>query len=54
MTIEDQRAKTAQLQAEAEALGEKCREEELIYESTLAEVYNAHREQVGAARSTDS
>ena len=47
-SIEDQRGKTLQLEAEAEQLGEKLREEELLYEQTLTEVYNAHREQVDA------
>merc|ERR1719454_142109 len=48
MTAEEQKNKTIALEAEAEQLAEKLREEELLYESTLTEVYNAHREQVDA------
>ena len=46
LTAEEQKSKTIALEAEAEQLAEKLREEELLYESTLTEVYNAHREQV--------
>ena len=46
LSAEEQKQKTLALEAEAESLAEKLREEELLYESTLTEVYNAHREQV--------
>ena len=45
---EEQKDKTRRLEAEAVAFDERMKEEDMIYESTLAEVYNAHREQVDA------
>ena len=47
-SIEEQKSKAAQAEAEAEAIDARLVEEELAYESTLTEVYNAHREQVDA------
>ena len=47
-TVEEQKEKTRALGAEALALEERMKEEDVIYESTLNEVYNAHREQVDA------
>ena len=47
-TIDDQRFKTEEAEAEELQLAEQLRQEELAYETKLTEVYNAHREQVEA------
>ena len=46
MTVEEQRSKTIQLEAELVQINDGMREAELFFESTLTEVYNGHREQV--------
>ena len=46
MSLEEQKMKTAQLEFEIEAILGHLAEEDLVYETTLQDVYNGHREQM--------